>query len=151
MIRKILLIFFLSIPFIVNSQRTNSSPYSYFGVGDEFSKRTVEINSMGGIGVAFSHYKYLNFTNPAAFADLRYTTYSLAARNNELKIKTNTTSQNSTSTSISYVALAFPLGKKAGFSFGMQPLSSVGYSLSNSIEDAEGELTDITLFEGNIF
>lgn len=149
MIRKILVALFLVITSVVSSQRTSSSPYSYFGVGDEFSGRTVEQNAMGGIGVAYSHYKYLNFTNPAAYASIRYTTYSLGATNNELKVTTNTSSQSSTSTRLSYVALAFPIGQKAGFSLGMQPLSSVGYSLTNSQEDANGSLTQITLFEGN--
>ena len=139
----------MSASFIVNAQRTNSSPYSYFGVGDEFSKRTVEQNAMGGIGVAFSHYKYLNFTNPAAYANLRYTTYSLAVLNKDLKVNTSTSSQSSTSTSLSYVALGFPIGKKAGFSLGMQPLSSVGYSLINSVEDSNGDLTQLTSYEGN--
>lgn len=149
MIRKVLVALFFTISLTIVGQRTSSSPYSYFGVGEEFSGRTVEQNMMGGIGVAFSHYKYLNFTNPAAYASIRYTTYSLGALNNDLKVKTNTTSQSSTSTKLSYVALAFPLGKKAGFSVGMQPLSSVGYSLTNSVEDSNGILTQITLFEGS--
>ncbi len=63
--------------------------------------RTVEQSSMGGIGVAFSHYKYLNFTNPAAYADLRYTTYVFGLLNNDLTLKDADTKQNSTSTSLS--------------------------------------------------
>ena len=87
MIRNIVVIIllFTSVNFI--AQRTNSSPYSYFGVGEEFSVTTVEQSSMGGIGVAFNHYKYLNFTNPAAYADLRYTTYGFGLLNNDLTIK----------------------------------------------------------------
>lgn len=149
MIRNFLVALFLFASLTIAAQRTSSSPYSYFGIGDEFSNRTVEQNAMGGIGVAFGHYKYLNFTNPAAYAFIRYTTYSLGALNNDLTIKTNSTNQSSTSTNLSYVALAFPLGKKAAFSLGMQPLSSVGYSLTNSISDTSGNLTQITLFEGN--
>jgi hypothetical protein len=44
--------------------------------------------------------------------------------------------------------LAFPLGKKAGFSLGLQPISSVGYSLSNTLLD-DGEASEITLFSGD--
>ena len=149
MIRNFLVALFLFASLTIAAQRTSSSPYSYFGIGDEFSNRTVEQNAMGGIGVAFSHYKYLNFTNPASLADLRYTTYSLGALNNDLRIETNSTNQSSTSTSLSYIALAFPLGNKATFSLGMQPLSSIGYSLTNSVSDTSGNLTQVTLFQGN--
>ena len=149
MIRKIFIVLFLSFTCIVFGQRATSSPYSYFGIGDEFSARTVEQNAMGGIGVAFSHYKYLNFTNPAAYSDLRFTTYSLGALNNDLKLKTGRTSQSSTSTNLSYVALAFPIGSKAGFSLGLQPLSSVGYSLTNFERDDNSNVLEATFFEGN--
>ena len=131
------------------AQRTNSSPYSYFGFGEEFKATTVEQSAMGGIGVAFSNYKFINFTNPAAYADLRFTTYSVGMLNNYLTIKSGTTEQSSTSTSLSYIAFAFPIGQKAGFSFGMQPVSSIGYSLSTSIFDSNDVRTQISLFEGN--
>ncbi len=131
MIRKICITFLLLVSITLTAQRTNSSPYSFFGIGEEFSAKTVEQNSMGGIGVAFSHYKYLNFTNPAAYSDLRYTTYAFGMLNNDLTIKDATGEQSGTSTSLSYFSLGVPLGKKAGMFVGIQPLSSVGYSLSN--------------------
>lgn len=149
MIRNILITFFLLLSAILFAQRTNSSPYSYFGIGEQFKATTVEQSSMGGIGVAFSNYKFLNFTNPAAYADLRYTTYSFGLLNNDLTIKSGTTKQSSVSTSLSYIALGFPIGNKAAFSVGMQPVSSVGYSLSNSVTDSDGNLTQFSLFEGN--
>lgn len=149
MIRKfvIVILLFTSVNFL--AQRTNSSPYSYFGIGEEFNATTVEQSAMGGIGVAFNHYKYLNFTNPAAYAHLRYTTYSIGLLNNDLTVKSTSTSQNSTSTSLSYVALAFPIGKKAGFSAGLQPVSSVGYSLNNAVLNADGSTSEISLFSGS--
>lgn len=150
MIRNILIPFFSFISATtILAQRTNSSPYSYFGFGEEFKATTVEQSAMGGIGVAFSNYKFINFTNPAAYADLRFTTYSVGMLNNDLTIKSGTTEQSSTSTSLSYIAFAFPIGQKVGFSFGMQPVSSIGYSLSTSILDSNDRLTQISLFEGN--
>ena len=149
MIRKIVVIVLLLTSLSFMAQRSNSSPYSYFGVGEEFNTNTVIQNSMGGIGVAFNHYKYLNFTNPAATANLRYTTYGFGLLNNDLTVKTTNNSQNSTSTSISYVALAVPIGKKAGFSIGLQPFSSVGYSLNNAILNSDGSTSEITLYSGN--
>jgi hypothetical protein len=149
MIRNILLVFLLITSIATTAQRTNSSPYSFFGIGEEFNPVTVEQSAMGGIGVAFSHYKYLNFTNPAAYANLRYTTYSFGMLNNKLTIDNGTETQSTNSTSLSYFALAFPLGSKAGMSFGIQPVSSVGYSLTDTKLDANGEATEISLFTGD--
>tara|TARA_R110002126_G_scaffold291063_2_gene450206 strand:+ start:8482 stop:9783 length:1302 start_codon:yes stop_codon:yes gene_type:complete len=149
MIKNIIVSILLFTSVFVVGQRNSSSPYSYFGIGDEFNITTVEQSAMGGIGVAFSHYKYLNFTNPAAYANLRYSTYSLGLLNNDLTVKTADTEQSSTTTTLSYVALAFPIGDTAGFSFGMQPISSMGYSLANSTLDNDGNTTEITLFQGS--
>ena len=88
MIRNILISFFFFISATtILAQRTNSSPYSYFGIGEKFSNTTVEQSSMGGIGVAFSNYGFLNFTNPAAYSDLRFATYSFGLLNNDLTVK----------------------------------------------------------------
>ena len=149
MIKKVLIVFLLiTSTSSLFAQGTSSSPYSFFGIGEQYSPRTSENAAMGGIGVAFNHYKYLNFTNPAAIAFLRETTYSLGILNNDLTLKTADTNQNSVSTSLNYIALGFPLGKKAGFSFGLQPLSSVGYSLSNNDFDEDENLSAITLYSG---
>ena len=149
MIKKVLIVFLLiTSTSSLFAQGTSSSPYSFFGIGEQYSPRTYENSAMGGIGVAFNHYKYLNFTNPAAIAFLRETTYSLGVLNNDLTLKTADTKQNSVSTILNYIALGFPLGKKAGFSFGLQPLSSVGYSLSNNDFDEDENLSAITLYSG---
>jgi hypothetical protein len=148
MIRKILIVFLLVISNGLLAQRTSSSPYSFFGIGEQYTPRTVENNSMGGIGVAFNHYKYLNFTNPAANAFLRQTTYSLGILNNDLTLKTADSKQSATSSSLNYIALGFPIGDKAGVSFGLQPLSSVGYSLTNNEFDANDDLSAITFYSG---
>lgn len=144
MIQKILVVFLLITSSAILAQRTSSSPYSSFGIGDRKENRTIEQIAMGGVGVAFNHYKYLNFANPAAYSDLRYTTYSFGASNSNLNVETNTTSQVVNTTTLDYLALAFPLGRKAGFSIGLQPYSNVGYSLDN-IDDSGEE----TRFTGN--
>lgn len=149
MIRKILVAFLLITSINITAQRTSSSPYSFFGIGKEFNPVTVEQSSMGGIGVAFSHYRYLNFTNPAAYANLRSTTYTFGLLNNDLTVKDANGKQKASSTSLSYFALAFPIGKEAGFSFGIQPVSSIGYSLSNSVLDTNGDISENSIFSGN--
>jgi hypothetical protein len=149
MIKKILFIFLIFSTIKMAAQRTNSSPYSFFGIGEQYSSQTVEQASMGGIGVAYSNRFYLNFRNPAANADMGTAIYSFGLLNNDLTIKDNTGSQSSTSSNLRYISLGFPIGKHAGFSFGFQPVSAVGYSLTNQLLDASGDISELTLFSGS--
>ena len=100
-------------------------------VGEEFGTRTVEQISMGSIGAAYSSPSYLNFINPASLSELRLATYVFGVLNNDLTISDADVNQSTNSTSLSYFSIAFPLSKKMAVVFGMQPTSSVGYSLIN--------------------
>ncbi|CAI8355223.1 MAG: Uncharacterised protein [Flavobacterium sp. SCGC AAA160-P02] len=149
MIKKIVLFLAVIISAQAFSQRSTSSPYSYFGVGEEFGTRTVEQISMGSIGAAYSSYRYLNFTNPASLSEVRYATYVFGILNNDLTVKDSQTKQSSNSTNLSYFGLAFPISKKMSFTFGMQPTSSVGYSLINTLNNSDGDPIEITQFSGS--
>lgn len=140
MIKRILLGVFVFSSLTLLAQRNSASPYSFFGIGEKFEAVTVEQASMGGIGVAMKDAHYLNFINPAANADLRYATYALGGSLTFLTLKEGTTSQSGNSTNLRYIALGFPIGKKAGFSVGLQPFSSIGYSLLNNSDSVNGTL-----------
>ena len=148
MIKKFLFAFAIFSSTILVAQRNNSSPYSFFGIGDQFSSRTVEQSSMGGIGVAFNSDKYLNFINPAANANLKYASYGLGGLVTDLTLKESAAEQSGSSTNLSYIALGFPVGNRGGFSAGLQPQSSVGYALLNQ-KIVNDELVEFTRFTGN--
>ena len=149
MIKRI--IFFIAVLTVSQtySQRSTSSPYSFFGIGEEFGTRTVEQIAMGSIGAAYSSSYQLNFINPASLSDLRLATYAFGLLNNDLRVKNLDTNQSSNSTSLSYFAIAIPVGKNVGLITGMQPTSAIGYSLINRIENTEGELLELTQFSGD--
>ena len=148
MIRRI--IFFLTVLVSTQSfsQRSSSSPYSIFGVGEEFGTRTVEQIGMGSIGAAYISNFQLNFINPASLSDLRLTTYVFGILNNDLKIDDGTTKQSASTTSLSYFSFAVPISPKMAFAAGMQPTSAVGYSFTNSLRDGNGDLLEISQFAG---
>lgn len=148
MIKRFLAIALLFSSTLIIAQRNNASPYSIFGIGEELNPLTAEQSAMGGIGVAFKSNRFLNFTNPAANANLRFATYALAGEMTELSLKDNTGSQSGNSISLRYIALGFPIGKKAGFSVGLQPQSSVGYGLLNQVLDANGNVLEATRYTG---
>lgn len=148
MIKRLLFIVLILTSAIITAQRNNSSPYSSFGIGQEFTPKTVEQASMGGIGVAYKDDNYLNFINPAANADLRVTTYTLGGIANFLTIDDGTSTQSGSSTSLNYLAIGFPITKKSGFIAGLQPSTSVGYSVLSQEFDDAGELTEISRYKG---
>ena len=137
MIKRFLAVAFVLISVNILAQRNSASPYSFFGIGEEFTPKTVEQASMGGIGVAQKESQYLNFINPAASADIRVATYALAGKMSFINLKEASASQSGNITSLRYIALGFPIGNKAGFSVGLQPLSSVGYSLLNQTKNGD--------------
>ncbi len=143
MIKRFILGVFVFTTSAILAQRNSASPYSYFGIGENFEAVTVEQASMGGIGVATKNNHHLNFINPAANADLRAATYAIGGSLTFLTVKEGNESQTGNSTNLRYISLGFPVGKKAGFSVGLQPFSSVGYSLVDK-ENTE----DVTVFTG---
>ena len=149
MLKRIFYIFLLFISITATAQRTNSSPYSFFGIGQQYGSQTVEQASMGGIGIAFNDVYHLNFLNPASNANLRFATYTIGANVNDLTIKDFSGSQKSTSSTLSYINIGFPVGKRAGVSFGLKPNTSVGYSLLNVVNDINGNANEATRFYGS--
>ncbi|AZJ33636.1 MULTISPECIES: hypothetical protein [Tenacibaculum] len=143
MIKRFILGVFVLTSSVIIAQRNSASPYSYFGIGESFEAVTVEQASMGGIGVAMKDYHHLNFTNPASNADLKAATYAIGGSLTFLTVKEQNASQTGNSTNLRYISLGFPVGKNAGLSIGLQPFSSVGYSLLND-ENAD----NVTLFTG---
>lgn len=144
MIKKFILGVLVFTTSTILAQRNSASPYSYFGIGENFEAVTVEQASMGGIGAAIKDTYHLNFSNPASNADLRAATYAIGGSLTFLTVKEANESQTGNTTNLRYIALGFPIGKKAGMSVGLQPFSSVGYSLLDA-----SNTQNVTYFEGN--
>ena len=149
MLKRIFYIFLLLISIKTFGQRSNSSPYSFFGIGQQYGSQSEEQATMGGVGVAFSSLYRINFINPASFANLKLATYSIGLNVNDLTVKDNSGSQKSTSTSVSYLNIGFPIGKNTGLAFGLKPNTTVGYSLLNVVNDSNGDPFEATRFYGS--
>jgi hypothetical protein len=147
--RKIIVVCTLFISIVSFAQVNNTSAYSFFGIGEQSNQTTVEQLSMGGVGVSFHDSYHLNFLNPAAIASIKSTNYAIALENVSINAKDDVNSQKGTYTSLSYLAVGFPLSEKAGFVFGLMPNSSVGYSLTTSTNDTDGNITEAYYYNGN--
>ncbi len=139
MIRKILVIVLVFVAITSNAQEGTSSPYSFYGIGLQKFKGTVENRSMGGLSVVTDSI-HLNLQNPASFGELRLTAYALGASYNNFKISNENESSSGDNASLDYLAVGIPAGK-FGFGFGVIPLTSVGYELNDVTEDTERQFT----------
>jgi long-subunit fatty acid transport protein len=133
MIKKIILIAGLFLSVVALAQQGTSSPYSFYGIGEVRFKGAVENRSMAGLSIAPDSI-HINLQNPAAFSDLKLTSFSVGGTFASTNQKTNSQSGKTNRTGLDYMAVGLPLGK-LGIGFGLIPYSSVGYKIQNFHED----------------
>lgn len=136
MIKKFIVSACLLISFVSFAQQGTASPYSFFGIGDTRFKGTLENRSMAGVAVEQDSI-HLNIENPASYASLKFTTFSVGGTFNTVGLKTSDRSEKAQRTTFDYLALGVPMGK-FGAAFGLVPVSSVGYKIQNDLTGTEG-------------
>lgn len=134
MIKKNIISACLFLSLVSFAQEGTSSPYSFYGIGDVRFKGTLENRSMGGLSVEPDSI-HINLANPAAYANLKYTTFTLGGTYNTTKLKTESQTESARRTTLDYLAVGLPLGK-FGAGFGLIPYSSVGYKIESISPDA---------------
>jgi hypothetical protein len=131
MIKKIIIAVMLVIAGSTYGQEGGTaSPYSFYGIGTQQFRGTFESRAMGGMGL-YSDSLHLNLLNPAQLGRLRYVTFTVGGSHTEMTLKDDASEDNTSISTIDYIALSFPITKKAGVSFGLVPFTSVGYDLND--------------------
>lgn len=138
MIKKVIISACLLISFVSFAQQGTASPYSFFGIGDVRFKGTLENRSMAGVAVEQDSI-HLNIDNPASYASLIQTTFTVGGTFATSNLKTSTQSEKAQRSTFDYLAIGIPMGK-FGASFGLIPVSSVGYKILNNNPTTEGAL-----------
>ena len=128
MLKKIFFLMAFAITSTVLGQGT-TSPYSFFGIGNLKFRGTIENRLMGGVST-YSDSIHLNLSNPAGLAKLKLVNYSIAGSHKFNTLMTSAASERSTTTTLDYMAIGFPMGKFGG-AFGLLPLTTSGYKLEN--------------------
>lgn len=149
MIKKIIAIAFLMFSTHNFAQRTNSSPYSFFGIGDQAKLKTVEEIAMGQMGGVLDSEFQLSFTNPASYGSLLWTTYVFSGANKTNKVYDGDDDQTSSAASLTYIAVGIPIRGNQGLGAGLQLNTAVGYSLVQPLYDENGILNETNLLQGN--
>ena len=137
--------FFLFSAGIVFGQSGSLSPYSFFGIGENTFKGTIDSRSMGAINV-YNDSLHLNLTNPAAYAELKLVNYSVGIDYTVSNLKNNISENKTKTGGVNYMAIAIPT-KKFVFGFGLIPNNSIGYLIQTS--DDTKSPKEINRYEGD--
>lgn len=149
MIKKIIVVFItLFVSVTTFAQINSTSVYSYFGIGDKNSAYTAEQASMGGVGVNLGEQHRINLSNPAGYAGLNFTNYTLGLVSKNSWAQQAGDKQSSSATYLSYLAMGFNLGEKGGLAFGLLPNTAVGYNLISRDYDSDGNTLQSSWYEG---
>jgi hypothetical protein len=146
MIKKLVLVFIAVFAIQSYSQTGTASPYSFYGIGSLNFKGTVENRSMGGLSI-YTDSIHVNLRNPASYGgenlaiwgnESRPVKFSVGANYNSTNLKSSENEGKTSSATMSYLAMAIPIGK-LGFGFGIMPYTSVGYKLESLNDDGNLE------------
>jgi hypothetical protein len=151
MYKRISLLGIVWMCFLSAQAQTENSPYSRYGLGDMVPGQNILNRGMGGISAAYSDFHTVNFSNPASYSKLKYTTldFGLDLNNRTLRALDPPRKFSSFSPIISYLQLGIPLSMKKdwGMNIGLRPLSRIGYRIERN-ERLPNIDSLSTLFEG---
>jgi hypothetical protein len=118
-----------------------NSPYTRYGYGQLADQVFGHSKAMGGIAIGLRNGSQINATNPASYSAVDSLTFlfdaGLTLQN--ANFSENGVKTNAKNSSVDYLAAQFRLGKGLGFTLGFLPMSSVGYSFTQT-----GSLPDAT-------
>lgn len=142
MIKKLVIVFITFLTIQGYAQEGTASPYSFYGIGSLKFKGTVENRSMGGLSI-YTDSIHMNLRNPAGYAgnnllfynkESRPVKFTVGGSHSNINLKSNTSTDNASSSTFDYLALSVPIGK-FGFGFGLMPFTAVGYKLESVNSD----------------
>ena len=117
-----------------SAQSGTNSPYSQYGLG-VLSDQTSGFNrGMNGVGLGFHEHNQVNYLNPASYASLDSLTFIFDAgiSGQVTNFNENGVKKNANNSNFEYAVAGFRLFRHLGMSFGVVPLTNVGYDYASS-------------------
>lgn len=148
---------FVLMPMVTSAQTSSVnaySPYSMYGPGELLTPGSVQMRSMGGVGIAVRSMGQVNLLNPAAASVAPRKSFLFDVgfdgthyRNRQSKYDDHNVFNDRVRTAyntanIHSISLVFPLAKGLGVSFGLSPYSSVGYKIK-CVDQSEDAWADV--------
>lgn len=141
-----LIIIFLFLGMVSQSQNKINSPYSRYGLG-KLSGRNVHpvTMGMGGLSIGYSDPSMVNPANPASYAVFDSTTFIFEAgiRANITNLKTTTLSEDGSNVTLSHIFMGFPVTRWWRSSLGILPFSKIGYKVDINVDMSEYNFANV--------
>lgn len=142
----------LGITLFASAQTGINSPYSQYGLGVLADQTSGFNRGMNGVGLAFHEHNQVNYINPASYSALDSLTFIFDAgiSGQITNFAENGVKKNAKNANFEYVVAALRLAKKTGLSFGVVPLTNIGYSYYNSgwVNSVSKEVSYTNTFSG---
>lgn len=113
----------------IKAQNEISLPYSGFGVGVVNRSSNGILNGMGGVSYAMQNPYYINFRNPASYANFDSLSFvaDVSASIYNSTLNTYESTQKNTYARPDYIAIGLPVTRHWRTSVGVVPFSTIGY------------------------
>src|SRR6187551_1540966 len=103
-----------------------NSPFTKFGIGENYSDALINTQGMAGVGVSQPQYWYVNNQNPALLIYNTLATYQVGILGESQRIKSSGTSEKHIGGNLNYIVTAFPIKpRKWTTSVGLMPYTSM--------------------------
>ncbi|NPA44643.1 MAG: PorT family protein, partial [Chlorobi bacterium] len=140
----------------MNSQVNTSSPYSRFGVGEMENFSLGRTKAMGGISSGIRLPFEINMYNPASYSAIPQNSFlfQVGIKNKRTDYSTNDESITNYDFSLASINAALKVNKYWGMSFGITPVSNIGYKILTSdsvtLDDYTSRYNNTYIGEGGI-
>ena len=137
---------FVLLQLSVAGQNRINSPYSYYGLGNLQGRNVNNVSTqLGGLSIGYSDPRHINPNNAASYAvfDSTYFLFETGIKAKLGTLSSTHATENSSSVTLSYIMMGFPVTKWWKSSLGLLPFSEIGYNIDVTIDMSEYNFTDI--------
>ena len=135
------------------AQGSTNSPYSQFGLGEIAQQGGSQNRGMDGLGIALHSGNQVNTANPASYAYVDSLTmlFDMGLSASLTHFEENGVKKNARTGNFEYAVGSFRLMKNVGATFGILPVTNVGYEYSNYeyIANAQQQQAMSTAYTGD--
>ena len=133
------------------AQGATNSPYSQFGLGEIAQQGSSQSRGMDGLGIALHQGNQVNTANPASYAYVDSLTmlFDMGLSASLTHFEENGVKKNARTGNFEYALGSFRLLKNVGATFGVLPVTNVGYDYSTSRYVTETQSTMATSYNGD--
>jgi len=133
------------------AQGATNSPYSQFGLGEIAQQGSSQSRGMDGLGIALHQGNQVNTANPASYAYVDSLTmlFDMGLSASLTHFEENGMKKNARTGNFEYALGSFRLLKNVGATFGVLPVTNVGYEYVSSKYMTDAQATMSTSYKGD--